>query len=128
MTEETLAKTRKELKEVREELVAWQYQCTSACEKLQQQKNVNSMMKREISRLENEQKVAERAAEETSKLRKKLRELKTYVTCKRVIVNVSHSFSVEDMLEGSESEVEDMVKSYNDSATELAKFLVVLKQ
>lgn len=32
------------------------------------------------------------------------------------------------MLEGSESEVEDMVKSYNDSATELAKFLVVLKQ
>ena len=32
------------------------------------------------------------------------------------------------MLEGSESEVEDMVKSYNDSAMELAKFLVVLKQ
>lgn len=32
------------------------------------------------------------------------------------------------MLEGSESEVDDMVKSYNDSATELAKFLVVLKQ
>ena len=32
------------------------------------------------------------------------------------------------MLEGSESEVEDMVKSYHDSATELAKFLVVLKQ
>ena len=37
-------------------------------------------------------------------------------------------YSVEDMLEGSESEVEDMVKSYHDSATELAKFLVVLKQ
>ena len=36
--------------------------------------------------------------------------------------------SVESMLEGCESEVEDMVKSYNDSATELAKFLVVLKQ
>ena len=32
------------------------------------------------------------------------------------------------MLEGSESEVEDMVKSYNDSAIELAKFLVVLKR
>lgn len=32
------------------------------------------------------------------------------------------------MLEGSESEVEDMLKSYHDSATELAKFLVVLKQ
>ena len=37
-------------------------------------------------------------------------------------------YSVEEMLEGSESEVEDMVKSYRDSATELAKFLVVLKQ
>ena len=83
MTEEALAKTRKELKEVREELVAWQYQCTSACEKLQQQKDVNSMMKREINRLENEQKIAEKAAEETSKLRKKLKELKKYATCKR---------------------------------------------
>ena len=88
MTEEALAKTRKELKEVREELVAWQYQCTSACEKLQQQKDVNSMMKREINRLENEQKIAEKAAEETSKLRKKLKELKKYATCKRAIVNV----------------------------------------
>lgn len=110
--EEVLQQTRKELKEVREELVAWQYQCTSACEKLQQQKDVNSMMKREISGLEQEQTKAEKAAEETSKLRKRLQELK----------------NVEDMLEGSESEVEDMLKSYHDSATELAKFLVVLKQ
>lgn len=37
-------------------------------------------------------------------------------------------FSVENLLEGSESEVESMVKGYCDSATELAKFLVVLKQ
>ena len=36
--------------------------------------------------------------------------------------------SVEDILEGTESDVEDMVKSYHDSATELAKFLVVLKR
>ena len=77
--EEVLQKTRKELKEVREELVAWQYQCTSACEKLQQQKDVNSMMKREICRLEQEQMKAEKAAEETSKLRKRLQELKKCV-------------------------------------------------
>ena len=80
ITEETLEKTKKELKEIREELAAWQYQCTSACDKLQQQKDVNLMMKREIIRLENEQKIAEKAAEETSRLRRRLKELKTYVT------------------------------------------------
>lgn len=78
MIEEALDKTRKELKGVREELVAWQYQCTSACEKLQRQKDVNSMMKREICRLEHEQENAEKMAEEASKLRKKLKELKKY--------------------------------------------------
>lgn len=81
--EEVLEKTRKELKNVREELVAWQYQCTSACEKLQQQKDVNSMIKREIIRLEHEQEKAEKAAEETSRLRKKLKELKKYVAHKK---------------------------------------------
>lgn len=81
-----MQQTRKELKEVREELVAWQYQCTSACEKLQQQKDVNSMMKREISRLEQEQTKAEKAAEETSKLRKRLQELKKCVLYKNNIL------------------------------------------
>ena len=82
-----LEKTRKELKDVREELVAWQYQCTSACDKLQQQKDVNSMMKREMGRLEHEQKKAERAAEETSKLRKRLQELKKCVVCRSEVLN-----------------------------------------
>ena len=79
MLEEVLEKTRRELREIREDLVAWQCQCTSACEKLQQQKDINSMMKREIRRLEDEQKIAEKAAEEASKLRKRLKELRKYV-------------------------------------------------
>ena len=36
--------------------------------------------------------------------------------------------SIEHVLEGSEDEVDSMVKSYHNSATELAKYLVVLKQ
>ena len=124
--EEVLEKTRKELKDVREELVAWQCQCTSAIGKLEQQKDLNSVMRREICRLEKEQERAEKVAEETSKLRRRLKELKKCVVYKeKYLIGF---FSIEDMLEGSESEVEDMVKDYRDSATELAKFLVVLKQ
>ena len=121
-----LEKTRKDLKDVREELIAWQCQCTSAFEKLGEQKDINSMLRRELSKLKDVQKEAEKAAEETSKLRKRIHELKRCVARKMLLTQ--NLDSVEDMLEGSESEVEDMVKSYNNSATELAKFLVLLKQ
>jgi len=76
MIDEVLEKTKRELWDLREELIAWQCQCTSACDKLQQQKDVNSMMKREMCRLQDEQKVAEKTAEEASKLRKRLKELR----------------------------------------------------
>ena len=77
-----LQKARKDLKDVREELIAWQYQCTSAREKLQQQKDINTVIKREICRLEKEQQKAEKVAEEVSKLRKRLQELKKSVVCR----------------------------------------------
>ncbi|XP_065917083.1 E3 ubiquitin-protein ligase TRAIP-like [Dysidea avara] len=110
--EDVLAKTKRELQDVKEELVAWQCQCNSACQKLEQQKDVASMLKREINRLNEEQKTALKAVEEASRLKTKLQELR----------------HIEHVLEGSEDEVESMVKSYHNSATELAKYLVVLKQ
>jgi len=79
MAEDVLAKTKKQLQDVKEDLVAWQCQCNSACQKLEQQKDVASMLKREINRLNEEQKAAMKAVEEASRLRTKLQELRQYV-------------------------------------------------
>jgi len=87
-----LTKTKKQLQDVKEELVAWQCQCNSACQKLDQQKDVASMLKREINRLNEEQKTAMKAIEEASRLRTKLQELRQYVhkeICKLYVVQIA---------------------------------------
>jgi len=107
MTEGVLAKTKMELQDVKDELVAWQCQCNSACQKLEQQKDVASMLKREINRLNEEQQTAMKAVEEASRLRKNLQELRQYVvsyeqdvtTCFRLhVVSLNSLYSARSVI------------------------------